>query len=152
MVFLSFPGSQAKPNWVLRFINCYGKANRETHALAQWHMIGHQLFVSAPIGNVFYLHAAIFEIPMQRFIIKPPACWGTDVSVDSYQLLLLFSIISPCSKAEAKTKSKPEPNSSTPKPIEFRFSWWIWKNGDGKNQPLSQNTYYEWYGCLWSYS
>ena len=39
----------------IKFINYYGKANRETHALAQWHMIGHRLFVSEPIGNVFYL-------------------------------------------------------------------------------------------------
>ena len=55
-------------------------------------MIGHRLFISAPIGNVFYLYAAIFEIPMYRFIIKPPACccWGADVSIDIYQLLLLF--------------------------------------------------------------
>ena len=36
----------------------------EKHALAQWHMIGHQLFFSEPIGGVFYLHEAIFEIPM----------------------------------------------------------------------------------------
>ena len=44
---------------------------------------------------IFYLHEAIFEIPMNRFIIKPPASWGMDVSIDIYQLLLLFSIISP---------------------------------------------------------
>ena len=35
---------------------------------------GHRLFASEPIGNVFYLHAVIFEIPKQLFIIKPPAC------------------------------------------------------------------------------
>ena len=29
----------------LMFINCYGKANRETHVLAQRHMIGNRLFV-----------------------------------------------------------------------------------------------------------
>ena len=61
------------------------------HALAQWHLIDHGLFVSEPIGRVFYLHVAIFEIPMYYFIIKPP-----DVSIDICQLLLLFSIISPC--------------------------------------------------------
>ena len=35
------------------------------NTLAQWHMIAHhRLFDSDPIGNVFYMHAAIFEIPM----------------------------------------------------------------------------------------
>ena len=57
-------------------------------------MIGHQLSDSEPIGNIFYLRVAIFEIPEERFIIKPPACSGADVSVEIYQLLLLFSIIS----------------------------------------------------------
>ena len=53
-------------------------------------MIGHQLSDSEPIGNIFYLQVAVFEI---RFIIKPPACSGADVSIEIYQLLLLFSII-----------------------------------------------------------
>ena len=57
----------------LRFINCYGKANRERHVLAQRHMVGNRLFVREPIGNIFYLHAEIFEIPMEHFIIKPTA-------------------------------------------------------------------------------
>ena len=48
----------------LRFINCYGKANKEPHALTQWHIIGYRLFASKPIGKVFYLYATIFEIPM----------------------------------------------------------------------------------------
>ena len=48
----------------LRFINCYGKTDREMDALAQWHMIGHRLFVSELIGNVVYLHASMFEMPM----------------------------------------------------------------------------------------
>ena len=48
----------------LRLINCYKKANREAHALAQWHMIGHHMFVSESIGNFFYLYAEIFEILM----------------------------------------------------------------------------------------
>ena len=38
-------------------------------------MIGHRLFVSDPKGNVFYLHATIFEIQKQRFIIKPAVCF-----------------------------------------------------------------------------
>ena len=58
-------------------------------------MIGHRLFASEPIGNLFYLHAVIFEIPKQYFIIKPPACWDADVSIEIYELLLLFSIITP---------------------------------------------------------
>ena len=52
-------------------------------------MIGHQLFVSEPIGNVFDLYVVIFEIPMQCFINKP-ACCGADVSIDIYQLLVLY--------------------------------------------------------------
>ena len=56
-------------------------------------MIGHQLFASELIGNLFYLPAVIFEIPKEYFIIKPPACWGADVSIEMYELLLLFSII-----------------------------------------------------------
>ena len=32
------------------------------------------IFDIEPIGIIFYLHVAIFEIPKQRFIIKPPAC------------------------------------------------------------------------------
>ena len=47
-----------------------------------------------PIGNLFYLLAAIFEIPKYCFMIKPPACCGADVSIEIYELLLLFSIIS----------------------------------------------------------
>ena len=58
-------------------------------------MIGHRLFASKPIGSLFYLHAVVFEIPKQYFIIKPPACWGADVSIEIYELLLLFSIITP---------------------------------------------------------
>ena len=46
-------------------------------------MIGHRFFHSESVGNNFYLHMAIFEIPRQRFVIKPPACWGTDVSVET---------------------------------------------------------------------
>ena len=40
----------------LMFINCYGKANIVTY---DW-----TLFVSEPIRNIFYLHEAMFEIPM----------------------------------------------------------------------------------------
>ena len=67
----------------------------KTHILAQWNKIGHWLFASEPIGNVFHLHAVISKIPKLCFIIKPPACWGADVSIEIYELLLLFSIISP---------------------------------------------------------
>ena len=58
-------------------------------------MTGPPLFDSKPIQNVFYLHAATFEIAKERFIIKLPNCCGTDFSVEIYQLLLLFSNISP---------------------------------------------------------
>ena len=59
-------------------------------------MIGYWLFASKPIENLFYLRMAIFEIPKYCFIIKLPACWGADVSIEIYELLLLFTIISPC--------------------------------------------------------
>ena len=65
-------------------------------------MIGHRLFASKPIGSLFYLHAVIFEIPKQYFIIKPPACWGADVSIEIYELLLLFSIITPSMDAHSR--------------------------------------------------
>ena len=68
-----FQALKLNPIEYLRFINCYGKTNRETHTLAQRHLIGYQLFASEPIGNVFYLHVVIFYIPMYRFI-KSPAC------------------------------------------------------------------------------
>ena len=58
-------------------------------------MIRYLLFHGEPRGNIFCLHVAIFEIPKYCFIIKPPACWGRDVSIKIYQLLLVFSIISP---------------------------------------------------------
>ena len=43
-----------------RYTNCYRKPNR--------------LLDSEPIGNIFFLHTATFDIPKQRFIIKPPSC------------------------------------------------------------------------------
>ena len=84
------------PTEYLRFINCYEKANRERNVFAQWHLNGHRLFVSKPKGIVFYRHTAIFKIQIYLFITKPLVCWGADVSIDICQLLLLFSIISPC--------------------------------------------------------
>ena len=66
--------------------------------MAQWNVIGHGLFASEPIGNLFYLLEVIFEISKWFFIIKPPVFWGVDVSIEIYELLLLFSIISSCSK------------------------------------------------------
>ena len=58
----------------LRFTNCCGKANKENHALTESHMFEDRLFDSELIRNVFYLQAAIYEIPMERFLTKPPAC------------------------------------------------------------------------------
>ena len=63
--------------------------------MAQRNMIGRPLFAIEPIGNLSYLHVVIFEISKQYFIIKPPACWGADVSIEIHELLLLFSIITP---------------------------------------------------------
>ena len=62
-------------------------------------MIEHPLFENVPIRNIFCLGAAIFEIPRERFIIKPTACRGSDVSTEIYQLLFLFSIVFPAAIA-----------------------------------------------------
>lgn len=59
-------------------------------------MIRHQLFDSVLIGKIFYVQAIIFEIPKQNFIIKPSASWDTNFTLEVYELLLLFSIISLC--------------------------------------------------------
>ena len=70
-VFLSFPGPQGtvKHGWTP--IVCYWANGKP------------------------FLSVVIFKIPKQYFIIKPPACWGADVSIEIYELLLLFSIITP---------------------------------------------------------
>ena len=59
-------------------------------------MIGDRLFDNEPIKNAFYLQANTHEIPMQHFITKPPACWGMNISIEIYRLLLLLIIIYPC--------------------------------------------------------
>ena len=98
IVCLSFPEPQSKFNWVSKAYLLLWKSQQGTHTLAQWNMIGHRLFDSEPVGNIFDLHATVFEIPNYRFMRKPPASWGMDVSIEIYNLLLLFSsIISPCS-------------------------------------------------------
>ena len=71
-----------------------GKPIRNTF-LTQGNVIGHRFFAIEPRGNIFFLQPASFEIPKWRFIIKPPACWGTGVSIEIYDSLLLCSIISP---------------------------------------------------------
>ena len=90
-----FQDLNLNPIYYLRFTNCYGKINKEGHGLTYWHKIWHRLFDSVPIKNIFYRHVAIFEIPIWCFISKPPACWGTELSIEIYQLLLLFRITSP---------------------------------------------------------
>ena len=55
-------------------------------------MIRHPLFANGLKGNFFYLLASIFEILRQRFIVKPPACRGGEISIDIYELLLLNSL------------------------------------------------------------
>ena len=69
-VSLSFPGTQAEFSWVFQLYSLLWESQYETHILAQWNMTGHGLFASEPIGNLFYLHAVIFEIPKKCFIIK----------------------------------------------------------------------------------
>ena len=60
-------------------------------ALKTW--FGHQLFDSESITRIFSLYETIFEPRDESFIIKP-YCWGTNGSLEIYQLLLQFSIIS----------------------------------------------------------
>ena len=52
-------------------------------------MTEHPLFESEPIGNFFYLHVAIFEIPKKWFIIKPSACWGKYVICFNINILVV---------------------------------------------------------------
>ena len=93
IVCLLIPDPQSKSILsILGLLIVMGKPIK-TYGLAQWNMIGNQLSDSEPIGNIFYQQAAIFEIPEERFIMKPPSCSGADVSIEIYQLLLLFSII-----------------------------------------------------------
>ena len=93
IVCLLIPDPQSKSILsILGLLIVMGKPIK-TYGLAQWNVIRNQLSDSEPIGNIFYLQVAIFEIPEERFIIKPPACSGADVSIEIYQLLLLFSII-----------------------------------------------------------
>ena len=65
---LSFQGSlELNSIEYLRFSNGYEKANKETHALTEWHIIRYRLIDSETIENVSYLHAAIVQIPMKCF-------------------------------------------------------------------------------------
>ena len=57
-------------------------------------MIEHPLFDRELLGNIVYLHKAIFEIPRKRFIIKILLAETTDVSIEIYQLLPQFSTMS----------------------------------------------------------
>ena len=63
-IVFRFQALRLKPNEYPQLIDCYGKAKRETHALAPWNMIEHWLLITDQIGNVFHLYAAIFEILM----------------------------------------------------------------------------------------
>ena len=66
-----------------------GKPVRNTY-LISWHtetwLDIDCLLESQYEESLFYLHAAIFEIPKQCFIIKSLACWGIDVSIEIYKL------------------------------------------------------------------
>ena len=84
IVCLSFPVSQSKFNWLCHVSQLLWETQKTPHILAQWNMIGYRLFASDPTGNLFYLHAAIFEISKQCSIMKPPAPWGVDVSIEIY--------------------------------------------------------------------
>ena len=84
IVCLSFPVSQSKFNWLCHVSQLLWETQKTPHILAQWNMIGYRLFASDPTGNLFYLHAAIFEISKQCSIMKPPASWGVDISIEIY--------------------------------------------------------------------
>ena len=58
-------------------------------------MTGHRLFASEPIGNLFLSARGNIWNSKEVFYNKTTSCWGADVSIEIYELLLLFSIITP---------------------------------------------------------
>ena len=96
VIVITFMGLGGAKRWV--------KVKKDGGNIHRW-LFETWLFDCEPIRNIFYLPAAIFEIPRPWFIIKPPACIGPDVSIETYQLLLLFTnIISPWLKERANRK------------------------------------------------
>ena len=96
VIVITFMGLGGAKSWV--------KVTKDGGNIHRW-LFETWLFDCEPIRNIFYLPAAIFEIPRPWFIIKPPACIGPDVSIETYQLLLLFTIIiSPWLKEGANRK------------------------------------------------
>ena len=95
-VCLSFPGLQAKFSLSISgLLIVMGKPIRNTY-------LGTVKHDWTPIvcywanRKPFLLYVVIFEISKQHFTIKPHACWGANVAIEIYELLLLFSIITPC--------------------------------------------------------
>ena len=101
IVYWSFPSPQAKFVEYLRFTNCYRKGNKKRKSRHSETWLDMDCLLVSQWGTFFYLHAAIFEIPKKYFKIKPPAGWGAEASIEIYQLLLLFSIITSRSMSAA---------------------------------------------------
>ena len=55
-------------------------------------MTGYPLFATEPILMFLYQQAAIIEISKQCFIIKPSACYGLDVSIESAWKVSVFGV------------------------------------------------------------
>ena len=90
IAYLSFPDTEPKPNLVPKVYYMLLESQLKNYALAQWNMIGNQLFDSDSQGS-----EVIFEISKERFILKPPPSWCADVSIifKIFELLLKFSIL-----------------------------------------------------------
>ena len=67
MASLSFPGVQPKFKWICNNYLLPGECQRETHALAQWNMIGYALLDNEPIAKMFYLAPGNIQNSKQVF-------------------------------------------------------------------------------------
>ena len=86
-----FQALKLNPIEYLRFINCYGKANRKTHALAQRHLIGHCQWANRK--RFLSVHSNIWNSNVSFY--NKTTCLLRCRCFNRYLLLLLFSIISP---------------------------------------------------------
>lgn len=68
-LFIVFrPSSETQLN-IVRFTNSNGKGNEKAMVLVEQKMIGHPLFVSEPVPDIFYLQVTIFEIPNCKTVL-----------------------------------------------------------------------------------
>ena len=68
LFIVSRPSSETQLN-IVRFTNSNGKGNEKAMVLVERKMIGHPLFVSEPVPDIFYLQVTIFEIPNCKTVL-----------------------------------------------------------------------------------